>query len=109
MKFASGDYEDPGRHPKLDVCFTSLVANQEIDILEAEILPNPFSSSFVIRHLEGPYVVVVTDINGRIVYQENLTAQGSGFVVDKLYDLSSGMYFVRASGEKEYNGKVVKL
>ena len=108
LKFSSGDYEDPGRHPKLDVCYTTIVSNKDLEFKEVEILPNPFEQSFIIRNLEGPYTIQISDINGRIVYQRNLVSERSGLVVDEMHDLPAGMYFVRASGSEEYYGKVVK-
>jgi hypothetical protein len=62
------------------------------------IAPNPFSSTFVIRHLVAPTAlrsVVVTNTSGQIVYRRDFRGDAGNFIEVNLGRYSAGMYNVK--------------
>ena len=108
MKFATSDFDDPSRHPKLEICYTTTTSNHEIPFKEINIQPNPFQGSFLIRDLIGKYILSITDINGKVIYNTEVESNGH-IEMDRLENIPSGIYFIRAFGESgNYFTKIVK-
>ena len=109
MKFATSDFDDPSRHPKLEICYTTTVSNHEIPFKEVNIQPNPFQNSFLIRDLVGKYTLIISDLNGKVIQSTEVESSGNHIYMDHLENIPSGIYFVRAFGESgNYFQKIVK-
>ncbi len=109
LKFGSGDWSIPEERPRLDVCYLLNTATQQVKYSNADIHPNPFTNSFYIDHVQGKYFVSISDASGKIIYTENLESQNEQISVEKLGQLSPGLYIVKAIGEDQnYLGKIVK-
>jgi len=109
MKFATSDFDDPSRHPKLEICYTTTTSNHEIPFKEVNIQPNPFLNSFLIQDLVGKYNITITDISGKVIHTTELESTGNHIYVDQLENLPTGIYYVRAYGESgNYFQKIIK-
>ena len=72
---------------------------------EIQIYPNPSSGTFTIEGLQENSTVTVTDISGRVLYNETHSADKTSF---KLEELSNGVYFVQvSSNDQSYVTKIV--
>jgi hypothetical protein len=109
MKFASGDFGDPSRHPKLEVCYRMSVSNKDLFFDSITIRPNPFYKSFILQNLKGSYLIYMTDVNGKRVYMEEIENTNGEIEVNHLDDLPAGIYFINAvSASGNYFSKIVK-
>lgn len=109
LKFGSGDWSVPEERPRLDICYLLSTSTQQVKYTDAEINPNPFTNSFYINHVQGKYLVSITDATGKIIYTDNLESQNDQIAVERLTNLSPGLYFVKAIGaDNNYFGKIVK-
>jgi hypothetical protein len=109
LKFGSGDWNISDERPKLDVCYLLNTATTEVKSFSAELNPNPFTNSFYIDHIQGKYLVSISDASGKLIYTGNFESQNDRITVEGLTHLSPGLYFVKAIGEdKNYFGKIIK-
>ncbi|HJW30343.1 MAG TPA: DNRLRE domain-containing protein, partial [Saprospiraceae bacterium] len=64
MKFASSDYSNAAKHPKLEICYSIGTEVKDINTLPLLISPNPFSDQLTIRGIQGDYALTVQDLQG---------------------------------------------
>jgi Secretion system C-terminal sorting domain len=95
MVFASSDHVDPFRHPKLEVCYTLTVGQDEIHDQHPNITvyPDPFTDHAVIdlsSFGNRPLDISLIDVNGRMV--RSLNSSGDPSIIIERADLPSGIY-----------------
>lgn len=77
------------------------------------VTPNPFNSTFTIRHLEVPTdlkAVIVTNAAGQIVYRRQFNGNAGYYTNVNLGGYSSGMYHVKMIyNNRVANSKLIKL
>jgi hypothetical protein len=85
--------------------FEDVTENKE----QLVVYPNPAEQSIVIRHQSLVNTIVVTDVFGRVVFQQINKSSTLQLQVD-ISTLSNGIYFIRttASNGNQLNGKFVK-
>lgn len=109
MRFASTDHPDPNLHPYLEVCYTATVANHEVDYVQKEVHPNPFTDVIVVEGLQGTYDLTMVDVQGKVIRAEKLEEVGESLQINDLGGLPAGVYFLYLRGENgSYYSKVVK-
>ena len=87
-------------------------ANVETQLPKVTVAPNPAMDKIKLRwdtELTGKSVhIVVTDLNGKVVYQQNEFESNNGFIQINTANWLSGVYFVQLRGENTLNrAKVV--
>ncbi|MEP6794396.1 MAG: DNRLRE domain-containing protein [Saprospiraceae bacterium] len=109
MKFASSDHPIASDHPKLEVCYTTTTATQDLNFKKISIWPNPFQNSFQMLDLAGKYFIKITDVSGTVFYSATIESNHQGITIDKLDDIPPGIYFISAIGSSgNYLSKIVK-
>lgn len=74
-------------------------------LLELSVYPNPTTEILNIEANELIEYIIITDLNGKIVYQEyNLK---TSLLTLNLYDLTRGIYLVKIGSENSYNYKKI--
>jgi len=92
LNFASSDYVEKTKHPKLVVYYLKLYTEIEKNVLNFKIYPNPFAEKLNID-LNGPARIKLFDLMGNIRYDSFKSE--SHFEIN-LEKFPSGMYFVIA-------------
>lgn len=64
----------------------------ELSETEIEIYPNPSNGEFIIRNAEG-YNISITDVTGKLIYENNLPGQTSSINLQNNYE--QGIYLIR--------------
>lgn len=83
------------------ICGGSLTT-KEFNISSVAIGPNPFTSSIGIKLTHGindEYTIDFYDINGRLVFNEKLTAVNGEITLSNLDNLRDALYFVKITNE----------
>ena len=101
MSFCPGEYPNPKKHPRLEICYTSSVAVEPTpeNQLSIGVYPNPCFDRVLLDVLIPTFSirVQITDTFGKIVFDQSIDpAQG--------FDVSSfvpGMYVIRCIGDND--------
>ncbi|TAE86087.1 MAG: T9SS C-terminal target domain-containing protein [Bacteroidetes bacterium] len=91
---------------------TVMVSKPKTSSNEVVVYPNPTSgiiSLLINTDVEEHYEVTITDMNGKVVYNQQLLAQqgNNQITLQKSEELISGIYFVRVTGQQQT--QVIKL
>jgi hypothetical protein len=85
---------------------------QPLDLTDVQMYPNPTDGNFALSFTldPGPLTVSITDINGKVVYNENNENQSGRYTRDiELKDLPQGNYVLTVKqGEKIYTDQISK-
>lgn len=74
------------------------LGNESFDLNATEVYPNPFIENFEVRlpyQTNAQFNIAVFDINGRIIYNNNLSSINNRIDISGLSKLSTGSYFVK--------------
>ncbi|HUR31430.1 MAG TPA: DNRLRE domain-containing protein [Saprospiraceae bacterium] len=108
MKFYSSDAANPDERPRLEITYAT-VANNDVFFQETSIRPNPFDHSIILENLNGKFLINITDVSGRNVFTAKEESVDGKIVLNNLFNLSKGIYFVTAENESQrYFSKAVK-
>jgi hypothetical protein len=91
---------------------TVMVSKPKTSSNEVVVYPNPTSgiiSLLIETDVEENYEVTITNMNGKVVYNQQLLAQqgNNQIPLQKSEELISGIYFVRVTGQQQT--QVIKL
>ena len=78
------------------------LSNDELSIDATEIYPNPFTNNFEVRlpyQSNGSFKVTVFDVNGRVLLNTQKSSIQNKILVNELYKLASGNYFIKITDE----------
>lgn len=107
IKFYSSDGPSAFERPKLQVTWGT-VGSDDVQYKELAARPNPFDDSIILENLTGDVLVIISDVNGKPVYEQNKSG-GTEIRIDELHSLPGGIYFITAKGESgTYFNKIVK-
>lgn len=84
--------------------FSNIVALSVVSKITFTVFPNPFDKILTIsvQSLESETVsILLTDVSGRVVYQNNLILDKSGVVDIPVDNLSNGLFFIKIKGKNE--------
>jgi hypothetical protein len=102
LGFSSSDYSAPQKHPKLEICYTPMVAVDDFKDANAALsfYPNPAADWLNItsdKPVTASLNIRMMDAYGRIVFDQDVMAG------DPIYigQLSSGIYFIKATVGKD--------
>ncbi len=87
--------------------FEGFESGKVIETESAEVYPNPTIDKITIRSSDSNALVVISDINGAIVYQDKYSNLQDGQA--DISFLPSGMYFLKLEDENNPSAKVTKL
>lgn len=115
MKFASSDYSNAAKHPKMEITFTGVGVGPSQAINDVKVYPNPFTDNFSIDIngvLKGNAQLRIMDAVGRVIFDENQNFSGS---VETLnisslnQNMPTGIYFLEIICEgNTYKFKLLK-
>jgi hypothetical protein len=109
MKFYSSDGPNPDERPRLVITYSTGVATTDIHSSPLSVTPNPFVNSIALEGLSGNYTVSISDINGKVVMNQDIESLNDILLVSDLHLLPGGMYVIRAeSNEEVFVGKAIK-
>jgi hypothetical protein len=99
--------------PDLQFALTLLSNQPEQSLAEMKAFPNPFSNQLMIQFeqkIAAENTLIVRDVQGRLVYQENMGRVNIGaqaFQLSLPSDLSKGIYVLEIANE--YNTSILRL
>ena len=111
----SGDHGKPQPEPTLalgtydDVENIAQVESMEESLIQVKLYPNPTTStSNITWDLQEEMTLIVVDVRGVVVHQQNLSAEMRVTTID-LQD--NGVYFLKLekNGQPKWHGKLVKM
>lgn len=112
ISFASGDYPNPAKHPKLEICYTPSVDTKPVteNIKALQLVPNPANDFIQVNWNgdESSIRILVYDQMGKVVAKDVLTK--AGYL--EVSQLPASTYIVRAQNEQAvtiYQASLVKL
>ena len=109
MKFYSSDGPNPDERPRLVITYSTGVATHDIRVSPLTVSPNPFTNSLVLEGFSGSYVVSISDINGKVLLNQNIESVGDILAMNNLHSLAEGVYLIRAEGNDKVDvGKAIK-
>ena len=122
MKFASSDYSDATRRPKLNVCYTTNELNGETKYHEDEFdanriiaYPNPFNDELIIsldQPVNSPATLLLLSADGKTIVPPTLVSIENGGSINigaLIRDVAPGVYFLKVKTDGEaFVKKLVK-
>ena len=95
------------------ICGGSLTV-EDFSLETVEVSPNPFTSSIVIKLSNGlndDYKLILSDINGRLIFSETKAANNGTLTISNLDQLEDAFYFIKitnATNGVSITKKVIK-
>ena len=118
MIFASSDYPDSLVHPKLSICYASLIGISEMyNVFNGiNIFPNPVSDIILLNvnlKISAKLKLEIVDVLGRIVYSEAKGKFVSGNhniqINTEGYNIKRGIYFLKLYANDQFvEKKIIK-
>lgn len=100
MKFASSDFPEADKRPKLEICYTLGTATNELPVLSLSVNPNPFTDQLVLYDLEGELEIVICDLLGKQYFARKIIADKQPVILSEANRLLPGVYIVSATSKK---------
>jgi Secretion system C-terminal sorting domain len=101
MTFCSSDYANPQKHPKLEICYTPMVAVEPVGDPDQKftLYPNPAGEWLFLKQNNTNHTahkIEITDIHGQVVLQQDVL---NG---DQIYvgNLTPALYHARILGDQ---------
>ncbi len=106
LVFASSDHPNPALWPKLEICYSTPSAIEELanNAFDFNTSPNPASSMLLINCTKPANGYCIYDVTGRKVSQ--FIAVSTSFTID-VQNLSNGVYFIKVNCGNQYLSKKI--